>query len=112
MDQPRESLSDLYIDEAYDLFYQWQQVQRDSIPDIGALKAKVRKQINHDEDLMIDGFTAYQSKGPVEYYGKPMRELTQGQLIYYTVLVNAFVEFYVEGKDKQVSRKWIENEHD
>ncbi len=53
--------------------------------------------------------TAYKSSGLAEYYGMPISELTQGQMVYYTLLVDAFVEFYVEGKDKLVTKKWIES---
>ncbi len=99
----------LYFYEIMALYDQFEEVQQASFPNVEKLKSVIRKKINTDGDLMMDGLSAHKCKSAMEYYSQPMIELTQGQIAFYEVLSGAFAEFHIEGKDKQVSRKKIEN---
>ena len=91
------------------LFGEWTKVQRHATPRYRELKDWVRKRVNDDVEIMEDGAHAYISRGPTDYYGKPIAALTDGQIEYYQAVRNAFVEFHVEGADKKVSKQWLQS---
>lgn len=100
----------LFGDELEYLYDQWILIQEQSTPDIGQLKEHLRKAVNNDPSITIDGLMAYQSEDAQAYYGKPMIDLTVGQLAYYLCLWSAYKEFHVpdeSGKTKMVSKKWL-----
>lgn len=79
----------------------------------GVLREELRKRVNDDADVLADGQAAYlagpQEADPAGFYGRPLGELTDAQVDYYTFVRAAFVEFHLEGKHKEVSAQWLKS---
>lgn len=93
------------------LYEQWSHIQTKSMPDLRDLREALRKRVNLDGNVMIDGLAAYHSENAGTYYGKPINDLTVGQLFYFLYLRSAYDEFHgPESAGKKVSREWLMRE--
>lgn len=89
------------------LYLAWENLQSESLPDAHGLSEALRRGVCKDSELVLDGEAAYLAEAPSEFYGRPISELTDGELLYYVLIRAAFIEFHVEGKRKSVSREWL-----
>ena len=79
-------------------------IQNKSSPDITELTFEVKKRIHDDPGLVQDAVAIAHSKCPTDFYGKPMIDLTYGQLVYFLVVRQVFEE---QDDNKKVSKKWL-----
>lgn len=80
--------------------YSWcLHAQRRATPDLAALREWLRKSVIDVPEVLEDGAVAWHSGGPADYYGRPVSELTLGQVAWYLCLKDAFGEFHVGGHD-------------
>ena len=104
----------LHVKQITDLSVAWEQAQRASGPeDIARLKEWLRRRVNDDADLMLDGSLAYATKGPAEYYGEPLCTLTFGQLAYWRILRAAHEEWHTpdsKGRYPVPTKQWLNSD--
>lgn len=112
-----DTLHQLYPEHLGLLLHAWHQAQSAATPDIDRLDAHIRLVMFgvyddpefQDPDLILDGSVAHAAQSPADYYGRPMGELTLGQLAYYHLLRAAFHEIRVErGATTKVSKRWLQ----
>jgi hypothetical protein len=91
-----------------------EELEAAACPDPPRLKEALRRGQCKDPELVFDGLSAHLSAeyggGAADYYGRPIAELTDGQLLYWSLLRSAFEEFHLTNKVKNVSRAWLESE--
>ncbi len=80
-------------------------VQKRATIDIGKLQEWIRKSVNDHSDVLEEAASAYHSESVVEFYDKPIRDLTPAQLTWFLGLQSAFDEFHVGTTDKNGKRK-------
>lgn len=87
----------------------WESHQDAALPEPLALQEALRRGVLRDNHIQWDGLAAYHAETPAAYYGRPVAELTLGQLCYYLSLSAAYEEAYgPESGDRMVSREWLE----
>jgi hypothetical protein len=97
-------------EEVMDLFDAWQRAARELVEDEAALRTWVRKRVNDDWEIHHDGAAAYAAEeGPSAFYGRPLVDLTRGQVLYYWLVRGAFSEWYGPDVTKQPTRQWLES---
>jgi hypothetical protein len=92
--------------EIYTAYSKWVDIQNESTPDAEQLREYASFAIYLDSELAFDGFAAYHSQGPSDYYGSAVGALTAGQLIYFVIVKNAYAR-KVESEQK-VTKTWLE----
>jgi hypothetical protein len=113
--EAEEALYALSAADVTTLYFCWaaHQVSVGELEHPEAVREELRKRVNDDVQVILDGEGAYlagpASPNPQAFYGRPVVELTGAQLDYYTLVRAAFIEFHVEGKHKEVSRAWLQS---
>jgi hypothetical protein len=106
----------LHLRQVIDLYRAWEKAQEASGPDdIGKLKEWLRRRVNDDADIMLDGSLAHMTESPVDYYGKPLGSLTFGQLAYWRLLRAAHDEWHTpdsKGRFPTPTKQWLSSNGD
>jgi len=92
------------------LYEHWRAIQNQDVPDVGWLSLELRKRMVDDDETIMDGFRAKHATSVVDYFGRTIDKLTDGQIIYYQCLINAYDEIrgsVHDGTTKYVSKKWL-----
>jgi hypothetical protein len=68
----------------------------------------LRKRVNDDWEVHHDGAAAFAAEeGPSAFYGRPLADLTRGQLLYYWLARGAFSEWFGPNVTKKPTRQWL-----
>lgn len=104
-------LGELQPDDLHTLWVCWavHQSHVAFVDNPGAFREEVRKRVNDDVDVLRDGEAAYLAATPSDFYGKPVVDLTDAQVDYYTLARAAFTEFHLGERTKEVSRAWLQS---
>lgn len=91
-DLPTHELRLLDLDSIDSLFNQWMDLQIKSLPDVDKFTKAVRRAIYFDSEAIVDGILAAQVETPSEFYDMPLARLTTGQVLYFIILRNAYLQ--------------------
>lgn len=97
----------LYPHQLVEVHRAWSQVQADNAPPADALGAALKLAMLDEAEIVVDGASAFMAPTPSEFYGKPIAELTVGQVSYYSLVRSAFHELHVDNSGRKVSRSWL-----
>lgn len=104
----KDSLLGLGYNQLSFIFNNWIELQNRSTPDIEKLAKHCKWGVVKDSEILEDGSLANSCKTIVDFYGKPVSKLTNGQLAYYICVKNAFYEMHIENEDKKYTQAWLE----
>ncbi len=107
--EPEAVLDALSPRELAELYQRWDSWQVEVAVAPASLVEEIRKRINDSVDVMLDGQLAHLAESPADYYGHPLAELTDAQVLYWRAARSAFQEFFVDGNEKEVSREWLQS---
>ena len=112
-----ECVGHLYQAEVFALLVRWHrwQVKCDPIKSKQGthLVGMLRRRVNDDVNVVLDGARAHNSKSAAAYYGVPQVDLTDGQVAYWIASSNAYAEFYVpdaKGRTKKGTKQWMRSD--
>ena len=93
------------------LWRAWLEVQGEADREADELREWLRKRVNDDSAIHYDGAAAYAAEeGPGAFYGKPVADLTRGQLLYYWSVRAAFGEWFGPGVTKRPTGQWLRSQ--
>jgi hypothetical protein len=109
----RDLGGELHACELFALVKQWGDWQEKCDPvksgQFALLIGTVRRRVNDDPDVHRDAMRAYEAKTAAAYYGRPLVDLTDGQVAYWQTLNNAYYEFF-GGGGKTPTKKWLRSD--
>lgn len=95
------------------LYTQWLELQMESLPDVERIIPWIKRGMYLDSKTIVDGILTAQCETPAEFYGLPLSELTTGQVLYYTLVRNAYLtkcEEQEKHPNKMISKKVLEEQ--
>jgi hypothetical protein len=95
------------------VFRRWSAHQQRCNPLPGKLSTWLRKRVNDDLEIVKDGWRAVSCRGAAEFYGKPLVDVTDGQLAYWEAVGSAYREFHIpdaKGRRKTPTKQWLKSD--
>jgi hypothetical protein len=81
------------------LYNLWESVQEEHTPHCDALEAEIELQLRTKGPAYYEVGAVVVTKTPADFFGVPVRDITDGQLIYWTAIKNAHYETFEKDKD-------------
>ena len=107
-----DRIRQLTMDGLSRLFAVFLNVQKSSLGNFAEWIEEIKKLIHTDPIVSMDGARTMLSIGPSDFYGCPVSELTDGQLVYFSAVKSAYDEAHSDGGEtkRSVSKKWLQGE--